>query len=166
MDPVDSAPVNSLVSQSSKRGIEGGELKQVSTEKEKQVIVNNYYINNRKEGWKQLEKGEIPPNILEGKAHRNSSEISPEKSYLGDLSTQSGVKKEVKNLDRDRRNTTQAKTEPRGFYGGGSGSAEHVTPINIQPKLPATNQILRKPRHGSNVRLHTPAAATQYNSMY
>ena len=117
MDPVDSAPVNSLVSQSSERGIERGELKQVSTKKEKQVIVNNYYINDRKEGWKQLEKGEIPPNILEGKAHRNSSKISPEKSYLGDLSTQSGVKKKVKNLDQDRRNTTQAKTEPRGFYG-------------------------------------------------
>ena len=117
MDPVDSAPVNSLVSQSSRKGIEGGELKQVSTEKEKQVIVNNYYINDRKEGWKQLEKGEIPPNILEGKSHRNSSEISPEKSYLGNLSTQSGVEKEVKNLDRDRQNTTQTKTEPRGFHG-------------------------------------------------
>ena len=99
MDPVDSAPINSLVSQSSERGIEGGELKQIPTEKEKQVIVNNYYINDRKEGWKQLEKGEILPNILEDKAHRNSSEISPEKSYLGDLSTQSGVEKEVKNLD-------------------------------------------------------------------
>ena len=49
-------------------------------EKEKQVIVNNYYINDRKEGWKQLEKGEIPPNIIEGKAHRNSSKISPERS--------------------------------------------------------------------------------------
>ena len=99
MDPVDSAPVNSLVSQSSERGIEGGELKQGATEKEKQVIVNNYYINDRKEGWKQLEKGEIPPNTHEGKIQRNSSEISPEKSYLGDLSTQSGVEKEVKNLD-------------------------------------------------------------------
>ena len=89
MDPVGSAPVNSLVSQSSKRGIEGGELKQGPTEKEKQVIVNNYYISDRKEGWKQLEKGEIPPNTLEDKTQRNSSEISPEKSYLGDLSTQS-----------------------------------------------------------------------------
>ena len=78
MDQVDNAPVNSLVSQSSKRGIEGGKLKQGSTEKEKQVIVNNYYINDRKEGWKQLEKGEIPPNILRGKIHRNSSEISPD----------------------------------------------------------------------------------------
>ena len=117
MDPVDSAPVNSLVSQSSERGIEGGELKQGPTEKEKQVIVNNYYISDRKEGWKQLQKGEIPPNTPEGKTQRNSSEISPEKSYLGDLSTQSGVEKEVKNLDRDRRNTMQAKEEPRGFYG-------------------------------------------------
>ena len=79
MDPVESAPVNSLVSQSSERGIKGGELKQGPTEKEKQVIVNNYYINDRKEGWKQLEEGEIPPNTLEGKIHRNSSEISPEK---------------------------------------------------------------------------------------
>ena len=99
MNPVDSTPVHSLISQSSERGIEGGELKQVSMEKEKQLIVNNNYINDRKEGWKQLEKGKIPPNILKGKAHRNFSEISPEKSYLGDLSTQSGVKKEVKNLD-------------------------------------------------------------------
>ena len=80
MDQVDSAPVNSLVSQSSKRGIEGGKLKQGSTEKEKQVIdlVYNYYINDRKEGWKQLEKGEMPPNILRGKIHRNSSKISPD----------------------------------------------------------------------------------------
>ena len=118
--PVDSAPVNSLVSQSGERGIEGGELKQGTTEKEKQVIVNDYYINDRKEGLKKLEKGEIPPNTLEGKTQRNSSEISPENSYLGDLSTQSGVEKEVKNLIRDRRNTTQAKAEPKGFYGEGA----------------------------------------------
>ena len=99
MDPVDSAPVNSLVSQLSKRDIEGGELKQGPTEKEKQVIVNNYNINDRKEGWKQLEKGKIPPKTLEGKTQRDSSEISPEKSYLGDISTQSGIEREVKNLD-------------------------------------------------------------------
>ena len=136
MDPVDSAPVNSLVSQSSGRGIEGGELKQVSTEKKKQVIVNNYYINDRKEGWKQLEKGEIPPNILKGKAHRNSGEISPEKSYLGNLSTQSGVKKEVKNLDRDRQNTTQAKTEPRGFYGEEVGVQNMSPPPTYNPNYP------------------------------
>ena len=80
MDPVDSAPVNSLVSQSSKRGIEGEELKQGPTKKENQVIVNNYYINDRKEGWKQLEKGEIPPNTLEGKTQRNSGKIISRRS--------------------------------------------------------------------------------------
>ena len=81
------------------------------------MVVNNYYISDRKEGWKQLEKGEIPPNIIEGKAHRNSNEILPERSYLGDLSTRSGVEKEVKNLDQDNRNTTRTKTEPRRFHG-------------------------------------------------
>ena len=144
MDPVDSAPVNSLVSQSSGRGIEGGELKQVSMEKEKQVIVNNYYINDRKEGWKQLEKGKIPPNILEGKAHRNSSKISPEKSYLGNLSTQSGVEKEVKNLDRDRQNTTQTKTEPRGFH------VEEAEVQNTSP-LPTYNPNYPPPARYSGI---------------
>ena len=72
-----------------------------------------------------------PPNILEGKAHRNSSEISPEKSYLGNLSTQSGVKKEVKNLDRDRQKHNTGKNRAQGILWGGSGSAEHVTPTNI-----------------------------------
>ena len=136
MDPVDSAPVNSLVSQSSERGIEGGELKQGPTEKEKQVIVNNYYISDRKVGWKQLEKGEIPPNTLESKTQRNSSEIWPEKSYLGDLSTQSGVEKEVKNLDRDRRNTTQAKEDPRGFYGEGAEVQNMSPPPTYNPIYP------------------------------
>ena len=139
MDPVDSAPVNSLALQSSERGIEERELKQVSREKEKQVIVNNYYINDRKEGWKQLEKGEIPSNIIKGKAHRNSSEISPEKSYLGDLSTQSGVEKEVKNLDQDRRNTTQTKTEPRGFHGEEAEVQNMSPPPTYNPNyLPPT----------------------------
>ena len=136
VDPVDSAPVNSLASQSSERGIEGRELKQVSMEREKQVIVNNYYINDRKEGWKQLEKGEIPPNIIKGKAHRNSSEISPERSYLSDLSTQSGVEKEVKNLDQDRRNTTQTKTEPRRFHREEAEVQNMSPPPTYNPNYP------------------------------
>ena len=80
------------------------------------MIVNNYYINDRKEGWKQLEKSEIPPNRLENQTQGNFCKILPEKSHLGDFNMQSGLEKEVKNLDRDRRNTTQEKAEPRGFY--------------------------------------------------
>ena len=108
MDSVDSAPVKSLASQLRKRGMEGGELKQVSMEKEKHVIVNNYYITNREQGWKQLERGKTLPNILENKMQSNSSEISPGKSLKDDYNERSGVDKEVKNLDWDRRNTTQA----------------------------------------------------------
>ena len=123
MDPVDS-------------GIEGGELKQGPTEKEKQVIVNNYYISDKKEGWKQLEKGKILPNTLKGKTQRNPSEISLEKSHLGDLSTQSGVEKGVKNLDQDRRNTMQAKEEPRGFYGEGAEIQNMSSPPTYNPIYP------------------------------
>ena len=97
------------------------------------MIVNNYYINDRKKGWKQLEKGEILPNTLEGKTQRNSSEVSPEKSYLGDLSTQSRVEKEVKNIDRDRRNTKQAKAEPKGFYGEGAEMQNMSPPPTYNP---------------------------------
>ena len=130
VDPVDSAPVNSLVSQSSKRGIERGELKQGPMEKEKQVIVNNYYISDRKEGWKQLEKGEILPNTLKGKTQRNSSKILPEKSYLGDLSIQSGVEKEVKNLDREEKHNT-SKRRANGILWGRNRNSEQVTPTYI-----------------------------------
>ena len=131
MDPAESAPVNSLVSQLTERSIEGTELKQVSMEREKQVIVNNYYINNGKEGWKQLEKSEIPLNTLENKTQGNFteippnrsendmqgnfSEISPEKSHLCDFNAPSGREKETRYLDRDHKNITQAKQSPGGF---------------------------------------------------
>ena len=70
MDPMESALVNSLVSQPAERSMEGTEPKQVSMEREKQLIVNNYYISDGKEGWKQLEKNEILLNRLENKGPR------------------------------------------------------------------------------------------------
>ena len=82
LDPANSAPVNSLVTQLSERDIEGMESKQVSKENEKQVIVNNYYIGDRENGWKQLTKGEILPNIQGDKTQGNSSEISPNNTHL------------------------------------------------------------------------------------
>ena len=112
MDPMESALVNSLVSQPAERNMEKTELKQVSTEREKQVIVNNYYISDGKEGWKQLEKSKIPlnkhenkaqgnfrvitPNRSENEIHGNSSEISPEKSQISDFNAQFGSEKEAR----------------------------------------------------------------------
>ena len=96
------------------------------------MIVNNYYINDGKEGWKQLEKreiplnrlenktqgnfGEIPPNRSENDMQGNFSEISPEKSHLSDFNAPSGREKETRYLDKDQKNITQAKAEPRRFY--------------------------------------------------
>ena len=51
-----------MVSQLTEKSIEGTECKQ---NREKQVIVYNYYINDVRVGWKQVEKSEIPPNVLD-----------------------------------------------------------------------------------------------------
>ena len=62
MDPIESGPVNSIVTQPSDREVEELEVKQATRQKEKQVIVNNYYISDKERSWKQLAEGEIPLN--------------------------------------------------------------------------------------------------------
>ena len=149
MDPTESAPVKSLVSQPAEMSMEGTELKQVSMERGKQVTVNNYYISDGKEGWKQLEKGEIPLNKLENKAqgnfrvitpnrseneiHGNSSEISPEKSQVSDFNAQLGSEKEARYVDKDHKVMTQAKAEPRRLYEQGA-EIQNMSPC--QPTIP------------------------------
>ena len=48
-DPTENVPTNSLAMQ-------------WGDKEEKQVIVNNYYIRDKEEGWKQVKQGEISPN--------------------------------------------------------------------------------------------------------
>ena len=62
MDPIESSPVNSMITQPSDREVEELKVKQATIQKEKQVIVNNYYIGDKERGWKQLAEGEILPN--------------------------------------------------------------------------------------------------------
>ena len=62
-DPIESDPVNSMATHTSDREMGHPENKQTWTEGEKQVIVNNYYISDRENGWKQLARGEILPDI-------------------------------------------------------------------------------------------------------
>ena len=125
----ESAPTNSIILQPTEKSIEGTEFKQ---EREKQVIVHNYYINGRREGWKQVEKSKIPPNVLDNKMegesaeippsrlgndmHEYSGEISPEKLGQNIFNASSGKEEETRHLDKDRKNVTEAKTEPRRFY--------------------------------------------------
>ena len=138
MDQVDSAPVNSLVTQPSEKDIEGLEFKQLPKEKEKQVIVNNYYIGNKEDGWKQLVRGEIPPDIPGDKTHGNYSEISPNKTLLEGFNEQSRIDKDKKNLnmDRDIRNSTQTKTEPMRFHAEEAEMQNMSPPPTYNPNYP------------------------------
>ena len=60
--------------------------------RQKQVIVYNYYINAGREGWKQVEKSKIPPNVLNDKIGVESAENPPSRlgnnmhGYLGEIS--------------------------------------------------------------------------------
>ena len=138
LDPVDSAPVNSLVTQPSEKDIEGLEFKQIPKEKEKQVIVNNYYIGDKENRWKELVRGEIPPDIPGDKTHGKYSEISPNKTLLEGFNEQSRIDKDKKNLnvDRDMRNSTQTKTEPMRF---------HAEEAEMQNMLPPPTYNLNYP---------------------
>ena len=138
VDPVDSAPVNSLVTQRSERDIEGLEFKQIPKEKEKQVIVNNYYISDRENGWKQLVRGKILPDILGDKTQGNYSEISPNKTLLESFSEQSKLDRDKKNsnMDRDRRSSTQAKTEPMRFHSEEAEIQNMSPPPTYNPNYP------------------------------
>ena len=80
IDPVESAPVNSMVTQQSCRGPEEMSFKQTVKDNEKYKIINNYYISDRENGWKQLQKGEISPNMFGNITQKASSEILAEKS--------------------------------------------------------------------------------------
>ena len=138
VDPVDSAPVNSLVTQPSRKDIEGLEFKQIPKEKEKQVIVNNYYIGDKENGWKQLVRGEIPLDIPGDKTHGNYSKISPNKTLLEGFNEQSRIDKDKKNLnvDRDMRNSTQTKTEPMRFHVEEAEMQNMLPPPTYNPNYP------------------------------
>ena len=150
---VESAPANSIISQPTEKSIEGTEFKQ---EREKQVIVHNYYINGRREGWKQVEKSEIPPNVLDNKMQGESAEIPPSRlgndmhEYSGEISpgklgqnnfnASSGKEEETRHLDKDRKNVTEAKTEPRRFYEQEAEAQNMSPPPTYNPNYPPPNR--------------------------
>ena len=76
VDPVESAPVNSLATQQGYREPEDMSFKHTPKENEKPTIIYNYYISDKESGWKQLQKGEIPPNEPGNDTRKTFSEIS------------------------------------------------------------------------------------------
>ena len=69
-DPAESVPMNSTVTQPGDK------------ETEKQVIVNNYYISDKEEGWKQVKVREISPNNSRNYTQNRLSEISSNKATM------------------------------------------------------------------------------------
>ena len=77
-DPTKNVPTNSLATQ-------------WGDKEEKQVIVNNYYIRDKAEGWKQVKQGKILPNTSKTHTQTKSSEISPNETTL-EITMNEGLK--------------------------------------------------------------------------
>ena len=67
--PTENVPTNSLATQ-------------WGDKEDKQVIVNNYYIRDKVEGWKQVKQGEILLNTSKSRTQTKSSKISPDETTL------------------------------------------------------------------------------------
>ena len=102
------------------------------------MIVNNYYISDRENGWKQLARSDIPPDISKDKTQDNCSEISPNKTHLEGSSEQPKLDRDKKylNMDRDRGNITQAKTEPMRFHSEEAETQNMSPPPRYNPNYP------------------------------
>ena len=110
-----------------RKGYRRAGVQQLPKEKEKQVIVNNYYIGDKENGWKQLVRGEILPDIP-----------GDNKTLLEGFSKQSRIDKDKKNLnmDHDMRNSTQTKTEPMRFHAEEAEIQNMSPPPTYNPNYP------------------------------
>ena len=68
-DSIENVPTNSMATQ-------------WGDKEKKQVIVNNYYIKDKMEGWKQVKQSEISPDISRIQVHTKPNEISPNQTTL------------------------------------------------------------------------------------
>ena len=68
-DSTENVPTNSLATQ-------------WGDKEEKQVIVNNYYIRDKEEGWKHTKQSEISPNTSTSNTQMKSSKILPNETML------------------------------------------------------------------------------------
>ena len=149
----ENAKMHSMMSQLTEMSVEGTECKQ---NMEKKVIVYNYYINDGRGEWKQVEKSEIPPNVLnnnirveiaknpqnrlEGDMHRYAGEISPRKPGYNVFSATPEKGEEIKYPNKNRINTMEAKTEPRRFYEQEMEAQNMSPPPTYNPNYPPPNR--------------------------
>ena len=112
-DSTENVPTNSLATQ-------------WGDKEEKQVIVNNYYIRDQEEGWKQVKQSKISPNTSGTCTQTKANEISPNQTTL-EITTNDSSKTLDENFTHTVKDTTAPprKTpdnvvkEQRRFYVGG-----------------------------------------------
>ena len=124
----ENAAMNSMVSQLTENGTERTGHKQ---DREKQVIVYNYYINDGREGW---------PSRLENDTHGYSGEISLGKPGHNVFNAPSGKEEETRHPDKKRINVTEAKTEPKKFYEQEMEEQNMSPPPMYNPNYPPPNR--------------------------
>ena len=145
LDPIDSALVNSLVTEIGERDTDELKTKEKTKENEKQGIVKNYYIGDKENGWKQLVSGEIPPNILGKGTQDKSSEILPNKTLLEDSSRHSNTQHGEQNSDQGKRMEAKTVEEPMRYHSE-EAEAQNMAPpqrynLNYLPPMrPTENQ--------------------------
>ena len=122
IDPVESAPVNSMVTQQSCREPEEMSFKLTAKENEKHTIINNYYVSDKESGWKQLQKGEILPNMSGNYTQKAFSEISTDKSQN---ETQMDQKL---NVSQDVRTGPKTTIEEAKQYYSEKGEVQNMSP--------------------------------------
>ena len=137
VDPVESAPVNSLVTQQGCREAEDMSFKNTPKENEKPTIINNYYISDKESGWKQLQKGEIPPNMPGNDTQKTFSEISTNRSQN---ETQMDQKL---NVNQDVGTGPRATTTEAKQYHSEEGEVQNMSPppaVNLNYPPPTRNE--------------------------
>ena len=89
-DPTENVPTNSLATQ-------------WGDKEEKQVIVNNYYIRDKEEGWKHIKQGEISPNTSRSHTQIKSKEILPNETMLEVMANEVSktLEEPLMNISRD-----------------------------------------------------------------
>ena len=141
-DPAERFPMNSIVTQPGDK------------ETEKQVIVNNYYISDKEEGWKQVKVSKISPDSSRNYTQNRLSEIVPNKGMMENPNNQFTTVSE-ESLVHPKENTgvrlqvrlnTQVMKDPKRY---------HTEEAEVQNTAPPTTENHSHPppmRQGENLK--------------
>ena len=143
-DLAESVPMNSIVTQPGDK------------ETGKQVIVNNYYISDKEEGWKQVKVSEILPDSSRNYTQNRISEIASNKATMeipnNQFTTNSDEPlvhaKEITEVRSKARINTQVIEDPKRYHAEEAevqNTAPPTTENHSHPPLRGKEKIWKPP---------------------